>query len=103
MPKASNDPTERLVLSTPAIKRALKTAAIRDNKIGVALGIAKPIRYEKAAKTTAAKSNRSTSEKPLLTPQPAALRKALKQAARDAGRLAAAYGAKVPVAAKDKA
>jgi hypothetical protein len=102
MAKTPNDPKERLALSTPAIKRALKAAAIRDKKIRVALGVAKPVRLEQEVAIPAAKSTRSTSDKPLLTPPPAALRKALKEAARDAHRLATAYGAKIPVTSKDK-
>ena len=45
---------------------------------------------------------RSPKDKPLLTPPPAELKKALKQAARDAHRLADAYGVKVPVPARGK-
>jgi len=96
MTKTPIDRKERLVLSTPAIKRALKAAAIRENKINVALGVAKPIRLEEANANPVAKSNRSASEKPLLTPPRPALQKALKQAARDARRLAAAQGVKIP-------
>lgn len=102
MTKTPNDPKERLALSTPAIKRALKAAAIRNNKIGVALGVAKPIRLEQAPAIPAAKSNGATNDKPLLTPPRPALQKALKHAARDARRLAEAFGAKVPFAKPSK-
>jgi len=49
MAKAAKDRKERLALSTPAIKKALVAAALKDNKIGVALGVAKPIRARKPA------------------------------------------------------
>lgn len=52
MAKASKDRKERLTLSTPEIKRALKAAALKNNKIGVALGVAKPIRRELTTKST---------------------------------------------------
>lgn len=47
---------------------------------------------EKTAATGLAQAERP------LTPSPRALRKALRNAARDANRLAAAFGVKVPVA-----
>ncbi len=53
MAKASKDRKERFALSTPEIKRALKAAAVKTNKIGVALGVAKPIRMPKAGRSTA--------------------------------------------------
>jgi len=56
MPKASGDRKERLALSTPEIKRALEAAAVKANKIGVALGVAKPIRMSKAGRLTASRS-----------------------------------------------
>jgi hypothetical protein len=51
------------------------------------------------AKNPAPRGNR---EKPLLTPPRAELKRALRQAARDAQRLADAYGVKVPSVARDK-
>ena len=52
MAKASKDRKERLALSTPEIKRALKAAALKANKIGVALGVAKPIQMSKSGRST---------------------------------------------------
>ena len=52
MAKASKDRKERLALSTPAIKRALKAAALKNNKIGVALGVAKPIHEERTRRSS---------------------------------------------------
>lgn len=48
-------------------------------------------------------TTRSPGATPVLTPPPAALKKALRQAANDARRLAAAFGAKIPTAKTTKA
>ena len=43
MATTGEDRKERRALSTPAVKRALKAAALKNNKLAVALGVAKPI------------------------------------------------------------
>ena len=50
MAKADEDRKERLALSTPAIKRALKAAALKNNKLAVALGVGKPINKPRASR-----------------------------------------------------
>ena len=47
-------------------------------------------------------ASRERLDQPLLTPPPAALKRALKKAAKDARRLAVAYGVKVPTAGNTK-
>ncbi|WP_124538406.1 hypothetical protein [Piscinibacter terrae] len=44
---ANGSRNKRLVLSTPAVRRSQIDAAVKDTKIGVALGVAKPIRTKK--------------------------------------------------------
>ena len=55
----SEDRKERRALSTPAVKRALKAAALKSNKLGVALGVAMPIgKPQDKPRTTVLRNNK---------------------------------------------